>query len=105
MNGLSTTEELVDRHANLASRGMGNCRAAQALKKEITRRQLEAQYSRPETDSIDLSNWECDLTNSAIGMDGGLPEITSAHSSPIPGEYRAVSAKIGTALQKAGEKV
>lgn len=43
MNGLSTTEELVDRHANLTSRGMGNCRAAQALKKEISRRRLEAQ--------------------------------------------------------------
>ena len=47
--GGSTLEELVDRHAHLVAIGLANCRAAQALKKEITRRRLERQVPQLET--------------------------------------------------------
>ena len=61
--GGSTLEELVDRHAHLVAVGLANCRAAQALKKEITRRQLERHNSeletrnpKPETQGPPLAN-------------------------------------------------
>lgn len=47
--GGSTLEELVDRHAHLVAVGLANCRAAQALHKEITRRKLERRNLELET--------------------------------------------------------
>jgi hypothetical protein len=57
--GSSTTEELIDRHADLAARGLANCRAAQSLRQEINRRiTLRRQISPP--NQVALSNWEFD---------------------------------------------
>ena len=47
--GVRATKELLDRHASLVARGLGNSRAAQALHKEITRRRLEQRDSQLET--------------------------------------------------------
>lgn len=46
--------ELIDRHAHLVAVGLANCRAAQALHKEITRRQREQQAHQLETKNSKL---------------------------------------------------
>jgi filamentous hemagglutinin len=47
----STLDPLLDRHASLVARGLGNSRAAQALHREITRRrfELETRNQKPGT--------------------------------------------------------
>jgi hypothetical protein len=47
--GGTPLEELIDRHAHLVAVGLVNCRAAQALHKEITRRKIEQCKAELET--------------------------------------------------------
>jgi len=54
--GGTPTEELIDRHAHLVAVGLANCRAAQALQREITRRKIEQRNAELESKAALLSN-------------------------------------------------
>lgn len=103
MNGLSTTEELVDRHANLASRGMANCRAAQALMREINRRRLEAQSAFLANDDDHYNP----LENRDHGKWTSGPNVASSPkpNTSLPAKIKGTPLKFGFGLNEGLQNV